>query len=84
MGDPTEHLRRTCLKAINLFPRTRGELAAICGPVWDPDELLHDFEVHGFFAPLVFVTRTADGTEGTLLFQHWPRYYFRFQAKESQ
>ena len=83
MEDPTEHLRRTCLKAINQFPRTRGELAAICGPVWDPDELHRDFQVHGFLAPLVFVTR-SDGTEGTLLFQHLPRFYFRFQAKESQ
>jgi len=82
--DPTEHLRRTCLKAINQFPRTREELADICGRVWNPDELLSDFEVHGFLAPLVFVTRSTNGTEGTLLFQHWPRFYFRFQAKESE
>lgn len=83
MEDPAENLRHACLKAINEFPRTRDELAAICGRVWDPDELHRDFEVRGVLAPLVFVTR-SDGTEGTLLFQHWPRFYFRFQAKESR
>lgn len=84
MLDSTEDLRRSCLKAINLFPRTREELTAICGAVWDPDELQQEFVVRSFLAPLVFVTRRFDGSTGCMLFQHWPRYYFLFHPKEEE
>ena len=41
--------------------------------------MLQDFEIHHFLAPLVVVTRRADGVKGTLEFTHMPRYYFGFQ-----
>jgi hypothetical protein len=30
-------------------------------------------------APFVVVRRRSDGQEGSLMFQHWPRYYFLFE-----
>ena len=49
------------------------------GQVWDTQELERDFEVIGFLAPFVGVRRRSDGVVGSLLFQHWPRFYFRFE-----
>ena len=46
--------------------------------VWDTNEMQELFTVHSFFAPYVMVTRKADGVKGTLMFQHQPRYYFKF------
>jgi hypothetical protein len=42
------------------------------------DEMTERFEVHGFCAPFVVVTRKADGVKGTLQFEHMPRFYFDF------
>lgn len=44
--------------------------------VWDKQELERDFEVIQFEAPLVLVKRKADGVEGTLFFDHLPRFYY--------
>jgi len=48
--------------------------------VWDTQELQRDFDVLGFMAPFVVVTRKADGKKGSLTFQHSPRFYYGFQA----
>ena len=45
---------------------------------WNTEELQHDFVVHWFLAPVVGVTRKSDGVDGTLLFEHHPRLYFKF------
>lgn len=36
------------------------------------------YTVEGFAAPLVVVTRKADGVRGTLWFDHSPRLYYGF------
>jgi hypothetical protein len=39
-----------------------------------------DFEALGFAAPFIVVRRRSDGANGTLTFQHTPRFYFDFVA----
>ena len=41
-------------------------------------ELTKEFEVLGFLAPFVMVRERSTGRKGSLLFQHWPRFYFDF------
>jgi hypothetical protein len=68
---------------INSDPGGRGELEKDYGKenVWDPEELSRDFVVHSFMAPFIFATRKSDGKEGTLMFQHHPRFYFGWVEK---
>lgn len=65
---------------INEFAGEREALEEKYGQVWDTKELTRAFHVHGFAAPCVVVTRKADGVKGSLMFQHYPRYYFDFSA----
>ncbi len=76
MTDSTESIRLTQLTEINATPRSREELAAKHGQVWNTEELARDFEVLGFLAPYVVVRRKAYGQIGSLAFQHDPRVYF--------
>lgn len=48
------------------------------GQTWDTTQLQQDFEVRGFSAPYVAVTRRSDGKQGLLEFQHRPRVYFNW------
>jgi hypothetical protein len=77
-SDTTEIIRRQLVNEINAAPKGRAELEAEHGEVWDSDELLRDFEPVGFLAPFVIVKRRSDGVLGSLMFQHGPRFYFRF------
>jgi hypothetical protein len=79
MSDPTESIRRERVAEINAAPGSREALEAQYGQVWSTDQLSEDFCVIGFMAPLVVVTRNADGKKGSLEFQHSPRFYFNFQ-----
>lgn len=45
--------------------------------VWNTEEMTKEFSVQSFVAPYVIVTR--NGKEGTLQFQHSPRFYFDFK-----
>jgi hypothetical protein len=71
----------------NNVPRTaqeidataRAQLEAMHGQVWDTAEMQRDFEVTGFSAPFVVVTRKSDGKRGALEFQHRPRFYYDFK-----
>lgn len=56
----------------------RQLLENIHGETWDTAELQKDFIVKGFSAPFVLVVRKIDNVEGTLEFQHMPRFYFGF------
>ena len=56
----------------------RASLESKHGQVWDTQELQQDFIVKSFLAPFILVKRKSDGVEGTLMFQHSPRYYFAF------
>lgn len=84
--DPTEAFRRAKVREINSEVQTnnqnteRKRLEAKHGQVWNTDELTNDFDVSGFMAPFVVVTRKSDGVKGGLMFQHMPRFYFNFQT----
>jgi hypothetical protein len=82
MPDPTEPFRRQRLAEINVQPGSREALEAQHGQVWSTEELSQDFEVIGFMAPLVVVSRKSDGKKGSLEFQHSPRLYFGFKPHE--
>ncbi len=73
-----ENARRRMVGNLNALPKGRAELEARHGEVWDTDELRRDFEPLGFLAPFVMVRRRSDGVVGSLMFQHDPRFYFRF------
>jgi hypothetical protein len=60
----------------------RSTLEKTWGRVWDTEQMIAEFEVHYFMAPLVAVTRKVDGKKGTLTFQHRPRFYFNFRGEK--
>ena len=76
MSDATESIRREMVKQINHEPGSREDLEQKHGQVWDTREMQEEFEPLGFMAPLIVVRRRADGTNGSLKFQHNPRLYF--------
>ena len=78
--DDTEDIRRAMVADINANPGSREALEAAHGQVWSTSELLRDFSVISFAAPLVVVERNSDKAAGTLMFQHSPRFYFSFEA----
>lgn len=79
MFDPTESKRRALVAEQRLRPLSREELTAKhLSEVYDTLELQVLFTVHSFAAPFVIVTRKADGMNGSLEFQHSPRYYHSF------
>ena len=59
----------------------RARLVSQHGDVLDTSEVSRDFEIWAFAAPYVVVRRRADGVDGTLTFQHHPRFYFCFQGE---
>jgi hypothetical protein len=58
--------------------RCRESLESQHGRVWDTSELLAEFEVVGYDAPLVRVRRKSNGKNGSFVFQHYPRFFFLF------
>lgn len=78
--DTTEALRAQEVARLNNIATVRTVLEKNYGKVWDTAELQRDFEVRGFAAPFVVVTRRADGAKGSLSFQHNPRFYFDWSA----
>lgn len=79
MHDQTETIRRQQLTEINADPNGREALESKHGQVWDTNEVQRDFDVLGFLAPYVVVSRKSDGKKGSLMFQGSPRFYFSFQ-----
>ena len=78
MNDPTEMFRREMVKEINTVPGGREDLESQWGQVWTTDEMVSDFQTLGFLAPYTHVMRRTDKVQGTLMFQHNPRFYFSF------
>lgn len=76
--DETETIRRIMQSDLNAAMAERAKLESAYGQVWNTSELSTDFEVISFMAPFVVVRRKSDGHKGSLMFQHSPRYYFRF------
>lgn len=81
MNDPTESIRRIQAEQINNDPGEREALEAKHGQVWTTEELAQDFTVVGFLAPYVVVRRKSDNAKGSMQFQHWPRFYWGFEAE---
>ena len=79
MNDPTENIRREMVAAINSNAAERAALEERHGQVWDSDEIREDFDVIGFAAPMMIVSRKSDGKRGSLVFQHSPRFYWGFE-----
>ncbi len=77
MTDPTESFRRKMIETGQPYLDLKQATEK-----WDTDQVRELFEVHGFLAPFVFVTRKKDGVKGTLTFTHSPRWYFNFVADE--
>jgi hypothetical protein len=77
--DNTENIRRELVNDINTNARTREELEAQHGTVWDTAQLSGNFKAVSFMAPFIYVTRLSDGVQGTLTFQHSPRFYYDFR-----
>lgn len=77
-NDPTEEIRRREQAEINARAAERKALEEEHGQVWDTKELQEHFRVIGFLAPYVAVIRLSDNVQGTLQFQHSPRFYFNF------
>ena len=61
-------------------PQNREQLKETHGEVWDTEEFTEDFTVISFMAPFVIV-KSKEGVEGTIEFQHRPRYYYKFVPK---
>ena len=80
--DPTESIRRNLVSKINADPGSREALEQQYGQVWNTSEVMQDYEVLGFMAPYVAVRRKEDGIKGSLMFQHDPRLYFKFEPHE--
>lgn len=83
MNDSNEGIRRLLQEALNGNPAPRELLEQEYGKsgVWDTQELQRDFEVSGFAAPFCIVRRRSDGVEGSVMFQHMPRFYFDFKPR---
>lgn len=64
-------------------PPDRPELERRYGQVWDDREFTRDYEVMDVQTPYVNVRRRADGCQGTMMFQHEPRYYFYFMEDDN-
>jgi len=80
--DPTEGSRRKRLEQINAEPGSRPALEALHGKVWDTSELQRDYIVIGFLAPFVVVRHRDSREEGSLEFQHQPRFYFNYRRND--
>ena len=80
MHDPTEDTRRALQAAINAEAAEREALEKEYGKVWNTEELRKEFLVLGFAEPFVVVERCTDNAKGSLMFQHQPRYYFKFEV----
>lgn len=62
---------------------TRESLEVKYGQVWSPAEVERDFNVLGFAAAFLLVSRKLDGTKGSLSYQDDPRFYFAWSPRDS-
>lgn len=76
--EETEGIRRERMVELNAVGWPREVLEGAYGKVYSTDELRLEFEVVGFYAPLVVVKSKADGGLGSFEFQHMPRFYFSY------
>jgi hypothetical protein len=48
------------------------------------EQLREQYDVEGFAAPFVVVTRKSDGVRGLMEFTHSPRWYFNFEPTKQK
>ena len=65
-------------------PRSREELAAQHGDVYDTAELARSFIVTAIINDQIVVRRKSDNLVGTMRYQDRPRLYFGFQPQAFQ
>lgn len=82
--DMTEAVRRKLMVDLAREAADRATLERRHGQVWDPAELLRDFTVVGFLAPLAVVRRKSDGMLMSLMFQPAPRLYFNLKPDSGE
>ena len=80
--DETESFRRERQAELNSVGWPREVLEGTYGTVYSTDELRLEFEVMGFYSPLVVVKSKADGGLGSFEFQHSPRFFFNYERDE--
>lgn len=77
--DETEEIRRLRQAELNRgLSREEIEVVFPGTKVYSTDELRAEWEIIGFFAPMVVVRSKADGGLGSFEFQHFPRFYFNY------
>ena len=79
MSVVSTQIRKTLVSEINAEQADREKLEDKYRKVWNTTELTDEFEVHGFLAPFVVVRQRATGKRGSLMFQHYPRFYFNWK-----
>jgi hypothetical protein len=84
MNDPTEKYRHDLQPVVNAVKGSREYLEGVYPQVWDPKQVAEDFEILDFRAPFMVAKRKADGQIGSLMFQHYPRFYFEWVADAEQ
>ncbi len=67
------------LTAIALRPRTRAELEAEYGEVWDEQEFDREFQITAIIPPTYIVRRKTDGVIGSVVCQPRPKLFFNFR-----
>lgn len=80
LPDSDETRRWELMQEINARGADRYDLERDYGQVWDPPQVMADFEILDFLAPYCRVIRRSDGVKGFLTFQHFPRFYWGFQT----
>lgn len=73
------HRRRKAPKVVPP-PKTRQELEAEFGQVWDASQLAAEFIITSIIADVVIVRRKDTHLVGKLRFQSKPLLYFGFEA----
>ena len=61
--------------------KSRHDLEAVYGDVWDESEVQLDFELLGSSGPFVIARSKHDGALGSLVRQKNPAYYFSWDTK---
>lgn len=79
-----EKLRVSLRDTINDNALSIKEANTLYDKIWSTEELKNEFEVEGFLAPFVAVTKKATGEKGALMFQHSPRFYFNWTPSDSE
>lgn len=72
------------IASIAARPRSRAELEAEFGQVWDDHQLAQDFEITALIPPTFIVRRRSDGVVGSVLMQTRPKLFFLFRPSPEQ